>query len=119
MGDRVHKLIAWAFGQSAVEGCGCGTWIDQMNDWGPVGCREHLDEIVDHLVDVATKRNWVLNTAGVKDGEPVPRTLRLRLARLTARGIVRVPLGGCVLHRICREGVLLAITQVEAEESKG
>ena len=119
VGDRVHKLIAWAFGQRAVEGCGCGAWIDQMNDWGPAGCREHLDEIVDHLVDVATKRNWTLNTVGARDGEPVPRTLRLRLARLAARGIVRAPLGGCVLRKICREGVLLAIRQAEAQQNGG
>ena len=83
------------------------------------GCREHLDQIVDHLVDVATERNWTLGTVGAGDGEPVPRTLRLRLARLVARGIASAPLGGCVLRRICREGVLLAVTQVEAQENCG
>ena len=119
VGDRVHKLIAWAFGQRAVDGCGCRAWIDQMNAWGPAGCREHLDEIVDHLVEVATERNWTLSAVGVGDGELVPRTLRLRLARLAARGIARAPLGGCMLRRICREGVFLAITQVEAQQNSG
>ena len=90
-----------------------------MNDWGPAGCREHLDKIVDHLVDVATKRRWTLGMIGAGDGELVPRTLRLRLARLAARGIVRVPLGGCVLRKTCREGVLLAITQAEAQQNSG
>ena len=53
------------------------------------------------------------------DGEPVPRTLRLRLARLAARGIAHAPLGGCVLRKICREGVLLAIRQAEGQRNGG
>ncbi len=29
-----------------------------MNAWELAGCREHLDEIVDWLVDEATSRGW-------------------------------------------------------------
>ena len=119
VGDRIHKLIAWTFGQRAVEGCGCGTWIEQMNVCDLARCREHLDKIVDHLVDVVTERRWTLNTARAGDGRPVPRTLRRRLVRRAVRGIVNAPLGECVLCRICREGVLLAITQAEAQLDRG
>jgi len=31
-----------------------------MNAWGSAGCREHLDEIVDHLLEEAKKRSWRL-----------------------------------------------------------
>ena len=30
----------------------------QMNEWGPDGCREHLDEIVTWLKEEAGKRGW-------------------------------------------------------------
>jgi hypothetical protein len=29
-----------------------------MNAWGPAGCREHLNEIVDWLFDEAQQRGW-------------------------------------------------------------
>ena len=29
-----------------------------MNAWGPAGCRQHLDEIVEWLVDEANRRGW-------------------------------------------------------------
>jgi hypothetical protein len=29
-----------------------------MNDWGPAGCREHLNEIVEWMMEEAKKRGW-------------------------------------------------------------
>ncbi len=29
-----------------------------MNAWGPPGCREHLDEIVEWLAEEAKNRGW-------------------------------------------------------------
>lgn len=34
-------------------GCGCEEWINKMNTWGPQGCYEHRQEIVDRLKDRA------------------------------------------------------------------
>jgi hypothetical protein len=32
--------------------------INQCNDWGPQGCRDHIDEIADHLMKQADERGW-------------------------------------------------------------
>ncbi len=41
-----------------MAGCGCRNRIMQMNLWGVVGCREHMEVIVDWLLSEATKRGW-------------------------------------------------------------
>ena len=57
-GDHLHTLIARYFSTESSTGCGCGSMISQMNAWGVVGCREHLDEIIDHMLSQAKERGW-------------------------------------------------------------
>lgn len=54
-GTELKRLFRWAGIQDT--GCGgCGGMAARMDRWGPVKCREHLDEIVDHLEKQAAKR---------------------------------------------------------------
>jgi hypothetical protein len=57
-GDHLHDAILSWVGESPTNDCQCNSRIAQMNVWGPAACREHLDEIVDWLVDEATHRGW-------------------------------------------------------------
>jgi hypothetical protein len=57
-GDYLHDTILYWVGESPTSDCQCNSRIVQMNAWGPAGCREHRDEIVDWLVDEATNRGW-------------------------------------------------------------
>jgi hypothetical protein len=46
-GTELHKLLhAMGF---TPGGCNCDAWRDRMNTWGVDGCREHRQEIIDHL----------------------------------------------------------------------
>jgi len=52
-GDVLHNLLKTRYGVT-VASCKCQEWIDRMNTWGPLGCREHLEEIVAHLFEEAS-----------------------------------------------------------------
>jgi len=65
IGDNLHNLLRSRFGISCIHSCGCQEWIKRMNHWGPEGCREHLESIVDKMLTSAEKRNWKL------DGRPL------------------------------------------------
>ncbi len=57
-GDYLHDAILKWVGEGPTRECGCTDRINQMNAWGVVGCREHIEEIVDWLVEEASKRGW-------------------------------------------------------------
>lgn len=57
-GAILHKLINHLTHERITATCQCKSRINQMNSWGPSGCREHLGEIVDWLSKEATKRGW-------------------------------------------------------------
>lgn len=57
-GDFLHDAILKWIGEGPTRECGCTDRINQMNAWGPQGCREHLEEIVVWLYDEAQKRKW-------------------------------------------------------------
>jgi len=57
-GDFLHVAILKWVGEGPTRECGCVDRINQMNAWGPAGCREHLEEIVGWLVEEANKRGW-------------------------------------------------------------
>jgi hypothetical protein len=59
-GDILHALIQKLLGENETLDCGCGEWINLMNQWGPQGCREHFFEIVDKLQAAANERKWNL-----------------------------------------------------------
>jgi hypothetical protein len=59
-GDYLHAMIRYWTGEDIDHGCQCKAWIDRMNAWGSAGCREHLNEIVAHMLSEAKKRGWKL-----------------------------------------------------------
>jgi len=56
-GDHLHDLIRRWLGQD-VGDCHCQEWIDRMNAWGPDECRDHVGEIVSHILAEAKNRGW-------------------------------------------------------------
>ena len=55
-GTQLANLFKW-FGIHAKEkGCKCGHWQRKMDKNGPQWCRDHKDEILDHLAKEAKKR---------------------------------------------------------------
>ena len=57
-GTHLHNLIKKYLQEDYSEGCGCESMVRKMNAWGPDGCREHLDEIVDKMTEAAKSRGW-------------------------------------------------------------
>ena len=57
-GDWLHVAILKWVGEGPTRKCGCEDRINQMNAWGPEGCREHLDEIVGWMEGEAKKHGW-------------------------------------------------------------
>ena len=57
-GDFLHDTIQFWLRETPTEGCNCWERIHQMNAWGPLGCREHLDEIVGWMMEKVTHRGW-------------------------------------------------------------
>ena len=57
-GDWLHIGILRWVGECPDRKCGCQDRINQMNAWGPSGCREHLEEITDWLMEEAGNRGW-------------------------------------------------------------
>jgi FkbM family methyltransferase len=52
-GDVLHNLLRSRYGVT-IASCKCQEWIDRMNVWGPSGCRDNLEQIVDHLLEEAS-----------------------------------------------------------------
>jgi FkbM family methyltransferase len=52
-GDVLHNLLKTRY-EVTIASCKCQEWIDRMNAWTPNGCRDHLEEIVDHLFEEAS-----------------------------------------------------------------
>ena len=59
-GDVLHNLLRSRYGVT-IASCKCQEWIDRMNVWTPNGCRDHLEEIVDHLFEEASTNENVSN----------------------------------------------------------
>ena len=57
-GDVLRDLLKKRY-DVQIALCKCQEWIDKMNVWGVAGCREHLEEIVDHLFEEASTNTLV------------------------------------------------------------
>lgn len=51
-GDNLAMLLT-ACGVPSMPGCDCEEWVAKMNSWGPDGCREHRQELIDMLSEKA------------------------------------------------------------------
>lgn len=54
-GTELKSLLA-TFGIHATPNCKCNKMAKKMNAWGPDGCLEHMEEIVDVMQEEAGKR---------------------------------------------------------------
>ena len=55
-GTELKKLLG-SFGiRSKEKGCGCRSYQKKMDKGGPQWCRDHKQEIIDHLAKEAKKR---------------------------------------------------------------
>ena len=59
-GDYFHRMLKKWLNQDIRAGCKCKGMIRKMNGWGWAGCRAHIDEIVDKMLDEGRKRNMML-----------------------------------------------------------
>lgn len=59
-GDVLHRLIIRRFGEDYRTGCGCESFVAEMNHNGPAWCREHAGEIAAKMQTEAEKRGWKL-----------------------------------------------------------
>jgi hypothetical protein len=57
-GDYLHDAILKWVGEGPTRECHCKDRIAKMNAWGPAGCREHLEEIIEWMMGEAQKRAW-------------------------------------------------------------
>lgn len=65
VGTELHKLLG-KFGIGMKKGCGCKGRMAQMNKWGPQGCAENLETIIEWLKEEATKRGLPFMTMPAK-----------------------------------------------------
>ena len=79
-GYHMHRLVRRWFGQGFSASCRCKEMIRKMNDWGPQGCREHLDEIVAVMRAEARRRGWWLRLAPRLPGAGRPMQAMVLLA---------------------------------------
>lgn len=66
-GTELKKLISWFIYKREVQGCRtCYDRETQMNEWGPNGCRENIQTIVEWLRESATKHSLPFSETLVK-----------------------------------------------------
>jgi hypothetical protein len=58
VGCQLARLLSWVAKDDGT--CGCTEYAALMDSWGPDGCEERIDGIVEHLLDQAAKRSIVL-----------------------------------------------------------
>lgn len=56
VGSTLKEILA----RIGVSACfGCMNLAKRMDDWGPAGCEEHMEEILEAMEQNAQKRNWM------------------------------------------------------------
>jgi len=123
-GDFLHDIIKSRLGQRAIAGCGCHSVWAEMNQLSVDGCRREIDRLAARLVEIATQREWLIQSEEGQDvaeqdiGKPVPQTWRTRTARGFARIAAKLPAGMTLIEWQCQRLVLLAIRRAEWDEWK-
>jgi len=89
-GTELTKLFAW-FGFRHTPSCACARHARQMDKWGPDGCEENIEEVLDWLDEEAKKRTVtrVIATPGgaatMEDTMPFSRPVAEQIVRLAIR----------------------------------
>ena len=55
-GTQLKNMLGWVGIRAKEKGCKCGHMQKKMDRWGAAGCRDHKQEILDHLAKEAKKR---------------------------------------------------------------
>ena len=55
-GTQLKNMLGWVGIRAKEKGCGCRSYQKKMDRGGPQWCRDHKDEILDHLAKEAKKR---------------------------------------------------------------
>ncbi|MCR4414632.1 MAG: phosphoribosyltransferase domain-containing protein, partial [Thermoguttaceae bacterium] len=127
-GTELHRLLD-QWGIHGGDGCGCEAYARLMDAWGPEGCRQRRQEILDRLEEQAAKRpilgrlpfrrqaaGWLLDTA-IRRAETaaravvLPETEYITTARLvtdTETLLGRLPPDIDAVVGIARSGLLPA-----------
>jgi hypothetical protein len=108
-GDHLHRLIRRVTGEDLRPGCGCEDWIRQLNEWGPDGCREHMEEIVDRMLAQADTLAQQASD-GTLQGPPLSKRMRW------ANRFLRLLGGHAAARPFCRRMVTRAIRAAERDE---
>ena len=62
-----------------------------MNRWGPAGCREHLNEIVEWMMDEAKQRGWWRYAVAVPGSRLFVRRMVLGAIKKAERALSEQP----------------------------
>ena len=55
-GTHLKNMLGWVGIRAKEKGCGCQSMQKKMDKNGPQWCRDHKEEILDHLAKEAQKR---------------------------------------------------------------
>ena len=66
------------------EGCGCSDYAKKMNNWGPDGCEERIDEIVARLVSESEKIGYGFGIVA----SVIPDSVRKSVARKLVKSAI-------------------------------
>ena len=55
-GTQLKNMLGWVGIRAKEKGCGCRSYQKKMDRGGPQWCRDHKQEILDHLEKEAKKR---------------------------------------------------------------
>jgi len=88
-GDVLHGILREEHGFK-IASCKCQEWINRMNVWGCNGCREHVEEIVDHLFEEASENPQVSRAIRIGLNVPIVGAFegRRRIRAIVERSIV-------------------------------
>lgn len=111
-GTHLHRIIRRLTGEDIRHGCGCEDWIRQCNEWGPDGCRENTEEIVDRMLEMASKL-VAQSRDGTLQGPPLSRRV------VWANRMASLPGGYLAARPVCRRLVELAVRMAEREARHG
>jgi|GEM_PF-2749401 len=90
-GDYLHGAILKWVGEGPTRECGCKDRITKMNRWGPAGCREHLNEIVEWMMDEAKQRGWWRYAVAVPGSRLFVRRMVLGAIKKAERALSEQP----------------------------
>lgn len=101
VGSYISAIIIKYAGETAIESCGCGSVIAEMNAIGPQGVRDNIEKYVDHLAKQADEKGWFRDPTE-NDGKRRLRWWKAFNLAAKASGTRRLFIRQLILHA-CRK----------------